>query len=108
VGWRVSFYSARVEGSALELPAGLLARFLRYAETMETYGPHLGMPHTRSLGGGLYELRLKGPEGIGRVLYTDVPTQRIVVVHVLVKKSERIPLKELETARRRLKEVRNG
>ena len=64
VDWRVTFYSSRVEDAILRLPAGLLARFVRYAETMESFGPQLGMPHSRALGGGLYELRLKGPDGI--------------------------------------------
>ena len=35
---------------------------------METFGPQLGMPHTRALGKGVYKLRLKGREGIARVL----------------------------------------
>jgi len=45
-----------------------VARFIRYAERMEVYGPDLGMPHTRAMGGGLFELRLKGPEAL-RVFY---------------------------------------
>jgi phage-related protein len=108
VNWRVTFYSTRVEDASLRLPAGLLARFLRYAETMETFGPQLGMPHTRALGGGLYELRLRGPEGIARALYTHLADQRIAILHVFVKKTPRIPAKELETARRRLKEMRDA
>lgn len=66
--WNVTFYSDRVEAEILALPTGLLARFLRYAERMEMFGPDLGMPHTRAMGGGLFELRLKAAEGIGRVL----------------------------------------
>jgi phage-related protein len=108
VDWRVSFYSRGVEEATLRLPAGLLARFLRYAETMESFGPQLGMPHSRSLGGGLYELRLKGPEGIARAFYTDLPDRRIAILHVFVKKSAKIPTKELATARKRLKEMRDA
>jgi phage-related protein len=108
VDWRIVFYSSRVEDAALGLPAGLLARFLRYAETMESFGPHLGMPHARALGGRRYELRLKGPEGIARALYTDLPDRRIVILHVFVKKTPKTPTKELETARRRLKEMRDA
>jgi phage-related protein len=108
VDWRVTFYSSRVEDAVLRLPAGLLARFLRYAETMESFGPQLGMPHSRALGGRLYELRLKGPEGIARALYTDLPDRRIAILHVFVKKTPKIPAKELDTARRRLKEMRDA
>jgi len=46
VVWTVTFYSRRVEDEILALLAGFLARFLRYAERMEVYGPDLGMPHT--------------------------------------------------------------
>ena len=53
----------------LQLPAGFVARFLRYAGRMEIYGPDLGMPHTRAMGYGLFELRLKAAEGIARVFY---------------------------------------
>lgn len=57
--WNVTFYNKRVEAEILALPAGLLAHFLRYAERMEMFGPDLGMPHTRAMGGGLFELRMK-------------------------------------------------
>lgn len=67
MGWKAEFYSARVEAELLALPAGLLARFLRYVERMETSGPDLGMPHTRAMSKGLFELRLKAAEGIARV-----------------------------------------
>lgn len=62
MAWTVSFYSQRVENGILALPAGLVARFLRYAQRMEAFGPDLGMPHTRAMGGGLFELRLKAAE----------------------------------------------
>jgi phage-related protein len=65
--WTVTFYNQRLESEILAFPAGFLARFLRYAERMEVFGPDLGMPHTRALGGGLFEPRIKAAEGIARV-----------------------------------------
>lgn len=105
--WTVTFYSSGVESDVLALPAGFVARFLRYAERMEVYGPDLGMPHTRAMGDGLFELRVKGAEGIARVFYCTVVTRRIVILHQFVKKSDKTPRKELEVARRRLKEVKD-
>lgn len=90
------------------MPVGFLARFLRYAERMESFGPDLGMPHTRAMGGGLFELRLKAAEGIARVFYCTVVDRRIVVLHQFVKKSPQTPRRELEIARRRMKDVRHG
>lgn len=106
--WRISFFSAALEKEILELPAGLVARFLRYAERMEIYGPDLGLPHTRAMGQGLFELRLKAAEGIARVFYCTLVGRRIVMLHQFVKKSERTPRKELEIARTRMSEVKDA
>ena len=108
VNWTITFHGLRVEHEILALPPSLLARFLRYAERMETYGPDLGMPHTRAMGGGLFELRLKAAEGIARVFYCTVADRQIVVLHQFIKKTEKTPSKELDIARRRMKEVKHG
>ena len=47
--WTVVFLSDRVETEIPALSAGFVARFFRYAERMEMYGPDLGMPHTRAM-----------------------------------------------------------
>jgi phage-related protein len=108
VNWRVTFYSAAFQSELLQLPVGFVARFLRYAERMELYGPDLGMPHTRAMGGGLFELRLKAAEGIARVFYCVLEGRRIVMLHQFIKKSEKTPRKELEIARKRMKEVKDA
>jgi phage-related protein len=107
VTWNVTFYNKRIEAEILALPTGLLARFLRYAERMETFGPDLGMPHTRAMGGGLFELRIKAAEGIARVFYCTVVDRQIVFLHQFVKKTDKTPLKELNIARQRMKEVKH-
>lgn len=101
MSWRVTFYSAAFEEEVLRLPAGLVARFLRYGERMEVHGPDLGMPHTRAMGDGLFELRLKAAEGIAR-------GRTIVMLHQFIKKSEKTPRRELDIARRRMKEVKDA
>ena len=105
--WTVTFYSQRVEDEVLTLPAGILARFLRYAERMESYGPDLGMPHTRAMGGGVFELRIKAAEGIARVFYCTVVGRRVVFLHQFVKKMDKTPSREIDVARRRMKEVKH-
>ena len=104
---KVTFYSGRVEAEIHALPAGFVARFVRYAERMEIHGPDLGMPHTRSMGDGLFELRLKAAEGIARVFFCTVVGRQIVVLHQFVKKSEKTPNRELKIARNLMKELRN-
>ena len=105
--WKVTFYSARVEAEINALPAGLVARFVRYGERIEIYGPDLGMPHTRPMGDGLFELRLKAAEGIARVFFCTVVERQIVVLHQFVKKSEKTPKRELNIARNRMREISN-
>jgi phage-related protein len=105
--WKVTFFDARVEREVLDLPVGLLARFLRYAERLEAFGPDLGMPHTKPMGRGLFELRLRAAEGIGRVLYCAVSGRRIVMLHQFVKKTQKTPAREIQIARSRMKDLPN-
>src|SRR5271157_4821895 len=108
MGWTITYYSESVQAEILALPAGLLARYLRYSDRMEIYGPDLGMPHTRAMGDGLFELRLKASEGIARVLYCTVVGRRIVILHQFIKKSEKTMSRELAIARMRMKEIKNA
>lgn len=75
---------------------------------MLTFGPDLGLPHTRAMGGGLIELRLKGAEGIARVFYCTLIGQKIVMLHQFIKKTDKTPRRELDLARRRMSEVVNA
>ena len=103
--WEVTFYSSSLENELLALPKGLLAKFVRYMERLEAYGPHLGMPHTRAMGCGLVELRVKAAEGIVRVFFCTAVGHRIVLLHQFRKKTDRTPRRELEIARRRMREI---
>ena len=106
-GSAVEFFSPRVEADVLGMPVGLLARFVRYAERLEIFGPDLGMPHTRAMGRGLFELRLQASEGISRVFCCVISSQRIVMLHLFIKKTRRTPARELEIARRRMRQLSN-
>jgi phage-related protein len=103
--WQLSYYNARVARVIEAWPSGIRASFLRIAETMREHGPDLGMPHTRPIGNGLFEMRAKGREGIGRAFYCARIGRRIVVLHAFIKKTEQTQRRELEIARTRLKEV---
>ena len=87
------------------MAGAFVGRFLRYAERMEIHGPDLGMPHTRPMGDGLFELRLKAAEGIARVFFCTVVARKIVVLHQFVKKTEKTPNKEIKIAQSRMKEL---
>ena len=73
---------------------------------MMEHGPNLGLPHTDALGGDLFELRLKGVEGIARVMFCLVMNRQIVVLHVFIKKTQKTPARDLKIARLRMKEFK--
>ena len=89
--WTITYYDNSVQEEILAMPAGFLGRYLRYSDRMEVYGPDLGMPHTRSMGEGLVELRLKAAEGIARVFYCTVVNRKIVMLHQFTKKTDKSP-----------------
>ncbi|WP_396333871.1 type II toxin-antitoxin system RelE/ParE family toxin [Burkholderia anthina] len=108
MNWTVIYYNERVKREVFDLPPGILASYVKLLELMESYGADLRMPHSRAMGGGLFELRPKGPEGIGRVFYCMQVGHEIVVLHSFVKKTQETPPHELKTARKRMKEVQDN
>ena len=104
----LEFYCDSVQNEVLSWPDGIQASFTRIAEQMVEHGPNLGMPYTRPFGDGLFEIRAKGREGIGRAFFCTLIGRRVVILHGFIKKTEQTPAKELRTARLRLKEVQNG
>jgi len=97
-----------VQREITKWPVGIYADFLRLIFLMEEHGADLRLPHSRAMGDGLFELRRKGEEGIGRVFYCTLVGRQIVILHSFIKKTQETPGRELKTARKRLKEVKHG
>ncbi|HMN20192.1 MAG TPA: type II toxin-antitoxin system RelE/ParE family toxin [Ottowia sp.] len=90
----------------LALPADMQARFLRIAELLEEFGPQrVGLPHVRPLESKLWEMRMKGRDGIARAVYAAVQGRCLLVLHVFVKKTQATPRKAIDTALQRLKDA---
>jgi phage-related protein len=104
--WEILYFSEQLQQVILNFPAGIQARYIHLTERMQTFGPDLGMPHTRAMGHGLFELRIKAKEGIGRVFFGILARRRIVMLHAFLKKTAKTPARELKFARNRLKEVK--
>ena len=103
--WEIVYYSGEVQEAIGAWPVGVRAYYARLTERMRVFGPNLGMPFTRSMGQGLFVMRARGKEGIGRAFFCTVLERKIVVLHAYVKKSQKAPQRELEVARRRLDDV---
>ena len=103
----IVYFNDQVQQDILGLPDTLAARYVVLTRRMVAVGPHLGEPHTKAMGGGLFELRLKGAQGIARVFFCTLMGRRIVMLHGFVKKSNRTPPQELALAMLRMKEVKH-
>jgi phage-related protein len=58
----------------------------------------------KHLEGPLWEMRMKGKDGIARAVYVTASNQR-VVVRVFPKKTQKTPRREIELAHARAKKV---
>jgi phage-related protein len=94
-----------VEKETLSFPDGILANLLHILEMIEEFGPGIGKPHTAPMGEGLFEIRAKGMEGIGRVLFCTLKGKEIVILHSFIKKTQKTSKKEIDKARKRQKEL---
>lgn len=108
MSWSINFFNERVHREITEWPVGIYADFLRLAGLIEEHGADLRLPHSRAMGEGLFELRCRGEEGIGRAFYCTMVGQQIIILHSFIKKTQETPARELKTACKRLKEVKHG
>jgi phage-related protein len=104
--WIVETLNNAVDAELEALPADMRARFVRIADLIATLGlEKVGKPHVDHIEGPLWEIRMKGADGIARALYVTAKGKRVVVVRVFVKKTQRTPRQEIELALKRAKEV---
>ncbi len=106
MAYSITYYSREVQEDIMNLPVTLQARYIGLTQRMLEYGPNLGLPHTDAFGGGLFELGLKGVEGIARVFFCTMVEQEIVMLHSFIKKAQKTPVKELKLAKQRMKELK--
>lgn len=104
----IEYFNARIKTEIEGWPDGILADYARLVELLMEFGPDLRMPHSRAIGGGLFEIRPRGREGIGRAFYCFAIGQRVVILHAFIKKTRETPQRDLIIARIRMKEVLHG
>ena len=67
----------------------------------------LGMPLARKIETNLWELRSKIVNGITRIMFTE-KKGRLILLHGIIKKSQKLPAADLKLARKRLFVVEMG
>ena len=103
--WSVETHDG-VDDEIEALPDGLRAKLMRLLAMIEGYGlERMHEPHVKHLDGKLWELRVSASEGIARGIYVTLTGRRVLVLHVFEKKSEKTPLRALNLARARMKEI---
>lgn len=103
--WKLVLHEkARLE--ITKLTAGLQGDFRYTSRLLIEFGHRdVGMPHVKHIAGKLWEMRLKDADNIARVIYL-AQNKEIVVLHAFIKKTQKTPKQALDTAQRRMKEVR--
>ena len=106
MAWTVTLLNDVVAAELEALPADIRARFVRIATLIESQGlERVGEPHVKHLEGRLWEIRMRGRDGIARAIYVTASGRRVVVVRAFVKKTQKTPRGEIEFSFRRAKEV---
>jgi phage-related protein len=102
----VEFLSAEVRCELEDLPVDIRASFERIVRLIQTFGlDRVHEPYIKHLDGPLWEMRLKGKDGIARALYVTAIGRRVIVVRVFVKKTQTTPHREIKLALKRAKEA---
>ena len=107
MAWIVETLNETVDAELAALPEDMRARLTRIANLIEGVGlEHVAEPHVKHIEGRLWEMRLSGRSGVSRALYVTATGQRVVIVRVFSKKTERTPRREIELALARASLVR--
>jgi phage-related protein len=106
VRWRVEFLDEGVKLALSAFPQDIRASFERIVTLIESLGlERVREPYVKHLEGPVWEMRMKGSDGIARAAYVTATGWRVVVVHVFPKKTQKTPRREIEIALRRATEV---
>lgn len=92
----VAFFNEEIEDFIRGLTKNTISRVLRTIGLLEEFGHQLGMPHSKPLSNGLFELRVTGVIQV-RFLYTFYNSEAIILIGFL-KKTNKIPVNMINLA----------
>ncbi len=106
--WTIETLNTSVDAEIEALPVDMRARLVRIAELIAVVGlENVREPHIKHIEGQLWEMRMKGKDGISRALYVTARKKRLVIVRVFIKKTEKTPRREIEIALTRARELQD-
>ncbi|MDD4600978.1 MAG: type II toxin-antitoxin system RelE/ParE family toxin [Negativicutes bacterium] len=105
-GWSVDFCSRRAEKELEAMSVEIRADFGRIVQLIETYGlDNVHEPQIKHLAGKIWEMRMRGRDGIGRAAYITASGRQVVILHCFVKKTQATPREAIDLAIKRAKEA---
>ncbi|MBZ5545593.1 MAG: type II toxin-antitoxin system RelE/ParE family toxin [Acidobacteriia bacterium] len=107
MAWQVEFYADEAGrypvGDVLhQLPKDQLGKVLQVLRMLEERGPHLPFPYSSQVEGPLRELRVHYGRALYRILYYGDVTRTFVLLHMLAKRTAKLPLQDILIAKRRM------
>jgi phage-related protein len=106
VTWSFVFLNAGVRAELDALPPDMRASFERIVKLVQAFGlERVHEPYIKHVEGRIWEMRLRGRGGIARALYVTATGQRVVILRVFAKKTQKTPRREIALARKRAEEV---
>jgi len=111
--WKINFYSGEstsqpVKKWLLGLEIKTRAKIYKNLELLSEFNLTLKAPYVKPLEDKLYELRTKDPKGIYRIIYFAYKKQTFILLNGFTKKTQATPRKEIDLAKKRMEEVKNG
>lgn len=98
---KIQFFDDSVESFIYSLESSVVAKTLRTIDLLEKFGNRLGMPHSKKVALRLFELRVHGTHRV-RIFYS-FHDNGVVLLYGFIKKSPKIPRKELAVAKQRMR-----
>jgi phage-related protein len=106
MAWIVETLNATVDAEVNALPTDMRAQLARISFMIQEFGlEQMREPHVKHLQGPIWEMRMRGRDGISRALYVTARGRRVVIVRVFVKKTQKTPGREIDLAISRANEV---
>lgn len=104
--WTVETLNTTVDDELEALPLDQRSKFIWITEIIMEHGlEKMREPHVKHLEQSLWEIRMKGRDGISRAIYVIAKPKRVVVVRVFKKKTQKTPRREINLALERAKEI---
>lgn len=104
MSWSIFFFKNQrgdeiVKSEIKKFQTSTIAKIIHHIDLLQEKSPLLPMPYSKKISGKIYELRIRGKQEV-RICYTCVG-KNIYLLYVFLKKSQKIPKKEIVIAQKR-------